>query len=379
MSSTAGKVIKCRAAVAWAPKTPLVIEEVEVAPPKANEVRIKMVATGVCHTDSSFLNGIFVRGVRFPIILGHEGAGIVESVGEGVTKFQPGDHVIPLYVPQCFECRVCTADRTNLCEKIKGTQQQCVMPDGTSRFTCKGQTVYHSMGTSTFSEYTVVADVSLAKIDKKAPLDKVCLIGCGISTGYGAAQRAAKVEKGSICGVWGLGGIGLAAVLGCKNAGASRVFGIDINPKKREIAEKFGCTDFINPLDYPGQNIEEVLLEKTGGGFDYTFECIGNINTMRTAFMSSNPSWGVNILIGISSYEKELTLFPVDIVCGRTLKGTFFGSYRGYDDVPKLVQDYLEKKILIDEMISHTMRLDSINDALHYMHSGDSIRSVVLY
>ncbi|GFU86433.1 alcohol dehydrogenase class-3 [Trichonephila clavipes] len=273
-----GKSIQCKAAVAWEPKKPLSIETIEVAPPKAGEVRIKIVATAVCHTDAYTLDGLDPEGV-FPCILGHEGGGIVESVGEGVTSVQPGDHVIPLYIPQCRDCKFCSSSKTNLCSKIRGTQGKGVMPDGTSRFTCKGQTIYHFMGTSTFSEYTVVAEISVVKVNSKAQLNKVCLLGCGIPTGYGAALNTANVEPKTNVAIWGLGTVGLAVAMGCKERGASRIIGVDTNPEKFELARKFGCTEFINPIDHQ-KPIQEVLIDLTDGGLDYTFECIGNVNTM---------------------------------------------------------------------------------------------------
>ncbi|EAA09898.4 AGAP010499-PA, partial [Anopheles gambiae str. PEST] len=346
------QVIKCKAAVAWEPKQPLSIETIEVAPPKAGEVRIKVTASGVCHTDAYTLGGLDSEGV-FPVILGHEGAGVVESVGEGVTKFQPGDHVIPLYIPQCFECRFCKSPKTNLCPKI-----------------------YHFMGTSTFAEYTVVAEVSLAKIDPSAPLEKVCLLGCGIPTGYGAALNTAKVEPGSSCAIWGLGAVGLAVAMGCKAAGASRIIGVDINPAKFEIAKQFGCTEFVNPNDYK-EPIQQVLVEKTDGGLDYTFECVGNVNTMRAALESCTRGWGVSVIVGVAEAGTEISTRPFQLVTGRTWKGTAFGGWKSVESVPKLVTSYLQKELKVDEFITHTMELEKINDAFTLMHEGKSIRSVV--
>ncbi|KAL4843763.1 hypothetical protein H8958_021659, partial [Nasalis larvatus] len=305
-------VIKCKAAVAWEAGKPLSIEEIEVAPPKAHEVRIKIIATAVCHTDAYTLSGADPEGC-FPVILGHEGAGIVESVGEGVTKLKAGDTVIPLYIPQCGECKFCLNPKTNLCQKGKG-----LMPDGTSRFTCRGKTILHYMGTSTFSEYTVVADISVAKIDPLAPLDKVCLLGCGISTGYGAAVNTAKVEPGSVCAVFGLGGVGLAVIMGCKVAGASRIIGVDINKDKFARAKEFGATECINPQDF-SKPIQEVLIEMTDGGVDYSFECIG---------------------------------------------------WKSVESVPKLVSEYMSKKIKVDEFVTHNLSFDEINKAFELMHSG---------
>ncbi|XP_005188133.1 alcohol dehydrogenase class-3 [Musca domestica] len=377
--ATEGQVIKCKAAVAWEAKKPLVIEEIEVAPPKAHEVRIKITATGVCHTDAYTLGGFDPEGI-FPVVLGHEGAGIVESVGEGVTKFKPGDHVIPTYIPQCDECKFCKSTKTNLCQKIRVTQGQGVMPDGTSRFTCKGKTVYHFMGTSTFSEYTVVADISLAKVDEKAPLDKVCLLGCGIPTGYGAALNTAKVEPGSTCAIWGLGAVGLAVALGCKKAGASKIYGIDINPSKFEVAKKFGVTDFINPKDVEDKGpIQNYLIDLMDGGFDYTFECIGNVNTMRAALEATHKGWGTSVIIGVAASGQEISTRPFQLVVGRTWKGSAFGGWKSSRDVPKLVEDYMKKDLLVDEFITHTMQLDKINEAFDLMHEGKSLRSVVYF
>lgn len=377
MSDTAGKVISCRAAVAWAEKQPLSIETIEVAPPKAHEVRIRVTATGVCHTDAYTLGGHDSEGV-FPVILGHEGGGIVESVGDGVTKFAVGDHVIPLYIPQCYECSFCKSPKTNICQKIRLTQGRGVMPDGTTRFTCKGKELFHFMGTSTFSEYTVVADISLAKVSDAAPLDKVCLLGCGISTGYGAALNTAKVEKGSTCAVWGLGAVGLATIMGCRAAGASKIVGIDINPDKNEIAKIFGLTDFVNPKDFGDTPIQQVLVEKYGG-FDYTFECVGNVNTMRAALESAAKGWGVSVIVGVAAAGTEISTRPFQLVTGRTWKGTAFGGWKSVDSVPKLVESYLKKDLLIDEFITHNFGLDQINESFDLMHAGKSIRAIINY
>ncbi|XP_073251197.1 alcohol dehydrogenase class-3-like [Porites lutea] len=375
MSDTTGKPISCRAAVAWEAGKPLTIETVEVAPPKAGEVRIKIIATGVCHTDSYTLSGNDSEG-KFPVILGHEGGGTVESVGEGVKRVKPGDHVIPLYIPQCGECKFCKSPKTNLCSTIRSTQGQGVMPDGTSRFTCKGQTVYHFMGTSTFSEYTVVAEISVCKVDDNAPLEKVCLLGCGISTGYGAALNTAKVEAGSTTAVWGLGAVGLATVMGCKTAGASRIIGIDINPDKFPVAKEFGCTEFVNPKDHE-KPIQQVLIEMTDGGLDYTFECIGNVKTMRAALEACHKGWGTSVIIGVAGAGQEISTRPFQLVTGRVWKGTAFGGWKSCDSVPKLVEDYLAGKLKVDEFITHTMPLDKINEAFDLMHAGKSIRAVV--
>ncbi|KAJ7337738.1 hypothetical protein OS493_007891 [Desmophyllum pertusum] len=375
MSETEGKNISCRAAVAWEAKKPLVIETIEVAPPKAGEVRVKILATGVCHTDSYTLSGLDSEG-KFPCVLGHEGGGIVESVGKGVTKVKSGDHVIPLYIPQCGECKFCKSPKTNLCSMIRATQGKGVMPDGTSRFTCKGKTLYHFMGTSTFSEYTVVADISIAKVDENAPLNKVCLLGCGISTGYGAALNTAKVEPGSSTAVWGLGAVGLAVAMGCKAAGASRIIGVDINPDKFPTAKEFGCTEFVNPKDHE-RPIQQVLAEMTDGGLDYTFECIGNIGTMRAALESCHKGWGTSVIIGVAGAGQEISTKPFQLVTGRTWKGTAFGGWKSCESVPKLVDQYMAGKLKVDEFITHSLPLDKINEAFDLMHEGKSIRAIV--
>uniref|UniRef100_A0A3Q2URY4 S-(hydroxymethyl)glutathione dehydrogenase n=1 Tax=Haplochromis burtoni TaxID=8153 RepID=A0A3Q2URY4_HAPBU len=330
---TAGEVIKCKAAVAWEPGKPLSIEEVEVAPPKAHEVRIKIFATGVCHTDAYTLSGSDPEGL-FPVILGHEGAGTVESVGEGVTKFKPGDTVIPLYVPQCGECKFCKNPKTNLCQKIRVTQGQGLLPDKTSRFTCKGKQVYHFMGTSTFSEYTVVADISLAKVNEKAPLDKVCLLGCGISTGY-----------------------------------ATRIIGVDINPDKFEKAKEFGATEFVNPKDH-SKPIQEVLVEMTDGGVDYSFECIGNVQIMRAALEACHKGWGESVIIGVAGAGQEISTRPFQLVTGRVWRGTAFGGWKSVESVPKLVEDYMSKKLKVDEFVTHTLPFEKINEGFDLMHAG---------
>lgn len=377
MSTTAGKVIKCRAAVAWAAGQPLSLEEVEVDPPHAGEVRVRITATGVCHTDAYTLSGKDPEGV-FPVILGHEGGGIVESVGEGVTSVVPGDRVVPLYVPQCKECKFCLNPKTNLCQKVRATQGQGLMPDGSRRFRCKGQPLYHFMGCSTFSEYTVVAEISLCKVAKNAPLDKVCLLGCGVPTGYGAALNTAKVEKGSNCAIFGLGAVGLAVALGCKAADANRIIGVDINPSKYEVAKKFGVTEFVNPKDYD-KPIQEVLAELTDGGLDYTFECIGNVTTMRAALEACHKGWGVSVIIGVAGSGEEIRTRPFQLVTGRTWKGTAFGGYKSRDSVPKLVEEYLNEKLPLDDFVTHRVTIKDINTAFHLMHTGQSIRTVVLF
>ncbi|MBN3282519.1 ADHX dehydrogenase, partial [Polyodon spathula] len=361
------QVIKCKAAVAWEPGKPLSIEEVEVAPPQAHEVRIKIVATGVCHSDFYIL---YEAGETkgFPAILGHEGAGIVESVGPGVTKFKPGDKVIPLFVSQCGECKFCLSPKTNLCDTNWITQTEGLMPDKTSRFTCKGKPIFHALGTSTFSEYTVVTDISVAKVDDSAPLDKVCLLGCGISTGYGAALNTAKVEPGSSCAVFGLGAVGLATVMGCKAAGASRIIVVDINKDKFIKAKEFGATEFVNPNDY-SKPIQEVLIELTKGGVDYSFECVGSATVMRAALEACHRGWGTSVVVGYTNVADTSTR-PFQLIYGRTWKGTFFGGWKSVESVPKLVNDYMAKKIKLDEFISHTLPLDRVNEAFDLMTSG---------
>lgn len=375
MSDTQGKPISCKAAVCWGPKEELKIEDVEVAPPKAHEVRIKIINTAVCHTDAYTKEGHDSEGV-FPVILGHEAAGIVESIGEGVTNVKPGDRVIPLYVPQCKECKFCKSPKTNLCQKIRITQGKGVMPDGTTRFTCKGKPVHSFMGCSTFTQYTVVSDISVCKINDKAPFEKVCLLGCGVPTGYGAALNTAKVEKGSTCAIWGLGAVGLAVALGCKAAGASRIIGVDLNPAKFEVAKKFGVTEFVNPADHE-KPIQQVLVELTDGGLDYTFECVGNVKTMRAALEACHKGWGVSTIIGVAPAGHEISTMPFQLVTGRVWKGTAFGGYKSIDGVPQLVEDFLAGKLPLDDFITHNMPLEKINEAFELMHAGKSLRAVV--
>jgi len=372
---TAGKVIVCKAAVAWEAKQDLKIEEIEVDPPKAHEVRIKIDSTGVCHTDAYTMSGADSEGV-FPVILGHEGAGVIESIGEGVEGFEVGDHVIPLYIPQCKNCKFCQSPKTNLCQKVRSTQGKGVMPDGTSRFRCKGQTVFHYMGCSTFSQYTVALDISICKVNKKAPMDKICLLGCGIPTGYGAAMNTAKVEPGSNCAVWGLGAVGLAVIMGCKAAGATKIIGVDINPDKFEIAKEFGATDFVNPKELKGTT-EDEIVQMTDGGCDYTFECIGNVNTMNSALKACHKGWGESIIIGVAGKGQEIHVRPFLLVTGRVWKGTAFGGYKSVDSVPQLVESYMKKELKVDEFVTHNMPLEDINKAFDYMHKGVSLRSVV--
>ncbi|KAK5857026.1 hypothetical protein PBY51_010296 [Eleginops maclovinus] len=364
--ATAGKVIKCKAAVAWEPNKPLVIEEVEVAPPQANEIRIKIVATAVCHTD---LHQLFENTHEdcFPTVLGHEAAGIVESVGPGVTEYQPGDKVIPLFIAQCRECRFCKSPRTNQCDKA------WMFPE--SRFTCRGKTLLQFSGTSTFSEYTVVDQIAVAKIDPAAPLDKVCLIGCGICTGYGAAVNTAKVEPGSTCAVFGLGAVGLAAVMGCKAAGAKRIIAVDINPEKSEKAKVFGATDFVNPKDH-SKPISQVLSEMTDGGVDFSLECVGSVAVMRSALESCVKGWGVSVIVGWTDLE-DFSARPLQLIAGRTWKGSVFGGFKGRDEVPGMVKAYMDKKLKVDEFITHNMTLDQVNDAIELMKHGKCIRTVL--
>jgi S-(hydroxymethyl)glutathione dehydrogenase/alcohol dehydrogenase len=363
------------AAVAWKASEPLSIEEVEVAPPKAGEVRIKVVSTGVCHTDAYTLSGKDSEGV-FPVILGHEGGAIVESVGEGVTSVVPGDHVIPLYIPECGDCKFCKSNKTNLCSKIRVTQGKGLMPDGTTRFTCKGQQIYHYMGTSTFSEYSVVCEISIAKINPTAPLDKVCLLGCGITTGYGAVLNTAKVEKGAIVAVFGLGGVGLSVIQGAVEAGASRIIGIDTNPDKFPIAKSLGATECINPKDQE-KPLVDLIIEKTDGGVDYSFECIGNVNIMRQALECCHKGWGTSVIIGVAAAGEVIQTRPFQLVTGRVWKGSAFGGTKGRSQLPSYVDKYLDGKLKVDPFVSFTFPLSEINKAFDVMHDGKSIRSVI--
>ncbi|VEL24071.1 unnamed protein product [Protopolystoma xenopodis] len=323
--SISNGVITCFAAVAYAPNAKLVIQEIQVYPPKSGEVRIKIISSGVCHTDAYTLSGLDSEGV-FPVILGHEGAGIVESVGSDVTDIEVGDHVIPLYIPQCKSCKFCKSNKTNLCSKIRDTQGRGLMPDGTSRFLCRNTTIYHFMGCSTFSQYTVVASISVAKIDRRASLRDVGLLGCGISTGYGAAINTANVEQSSTCAVWGLGAVGLATIMGCKEAGARRIIGIDINSLKFAKAIEFGATECVNPMDYPDKSIQQLIVELTDGGCDYTFECVGDVKTMRESLESCHKGWGVSVIVGVAPAGHEISTLPFQLVTGRTWKGCAFGG-----------------------------------------------------
>uniref|UniRef100_UPI0037E79CF3 alcohol dehydrogenase class-3-like isoform X3 n=1 Tax=Semicossyphus pulcher TaxID=241346 RepID=UPI0037E79CF3 len=370
-------VIKCKAAVAWEPGKPLSIEDVEVDPPKAHEVRIKVVSTGVCHTDWEYLyeskKGMKFR--PFPLVLGHEAAGTVESVGPEVTKFSPGDQVIPVFLPQCQDCDRCRSPKTNHCRKNWANTQGGVLADGTSRISCQGHQVYQFLGVSSFSQYTVVPDTSLAKIRSDAPLDKVCLLGCGVSTGYGAALNTAKVEKDSTCAVFGLGAVGLAAVMGCKAAGARRIIGVDINPGKFKKAVTLGATECVNSTDQQ-RPIQEVLLEMTNGGVDFALECVGSPFVMSAALESTTDAWGLCVIAGWTETE-TMSVAVEKILMGRTLKGTYFGGWKSVQDVPKLVDEYMNSQLKLDEFITHKLPLDQINVAFDLLSSGKSIRSVI--
>uniref|UniRef100_A0A2K6EVA8 Alcohol dehydrogenase 7 (class IV), mu or sigma polypeptide n=2 Tax=Propithecus coquereli TaxID=379532 RepID=A0A2K6EVA8_PROCO len=372
---TAGKVIKCKAAVLWEQKKPFSVEEVEVAPPKAKEVRIKILATGICRTDDHVIKGAMVS--KFPVIVGHEATGVVESTGEGVTTVKPGDKVIPLFLPQCGECNACHNPDGNLCIRSDVTGRG-VLADGTTRFTCKGKPVYHFMNTSTFTEYTVVDESSVAKIDDAAPPEKVCLIGCGFSTGYGAAVKTAKVTPGSTCVVFGLGGVGLSVIMGCKSAGASRIIGIDLNEDKFEKAMAIGATECLSPKDST-KPISEVLSAMTGNNVGYTFEVIGRLETMVDALASCHMNYGTSVVVGAPPSAKMLTYDPMLLFTGRTWKGCVFGGWKSRDDVPKLVTDFLAKKFDLDQLITHVLPFKKINEGFELLYSGQSIRTVLTF
>ncbi len=368
-------MIKSRAAVAFAAGKPLEIVEVDVAPPKAGEVLVRIVATGVCHTDAFTLSGDDPEGI-FPAILGHEGGGIVEALGEGVTSLAVGDHVIPLYTAECKQCKFCKSGKTNLCSSVRETQGKGLMPDGTTRFSYKGQPIYHYMGCSTFSEYTVLPEVSLAKIPKEAPLEKVCLLGCGVTTGIGAVLNTAKVHEGATVAIFGLGGIGLAAIIGATMAKASRIIAIDINPAKFDIARELGATDFVNPKDYD-KPIQDVIVEMTDGGVDFSFECVGNVQLMRAALECAHKGWGESVIIGVAGAGQEISTRPFQLVTGRVWRGSAFGGVKGRTELPGYVAKAQSGEIPLDTFITHTMGLEDINTAFDLMHEGKSIRTVI--
>jgi S-(hydroxymethyl)glutathione dehydrogenase/alcohol dehydrogenase len=370
--------MKTRAAVAWKAGQPLTIETVEIEGPKTGEVLIEVKATGICHTDAYTLSGADPEGL-FPAILGHEGAGIVREVGAGVTSVKPGDHVIPLYTPECRQCKTCLSRRSNLCTAIRATQGKGVMPDGTSRFRCDGDNVFHYMGCSTFANFTVLPEIAVAKVREDAPFDKICYIGCGVTTGIGAVINAAKVWPCANVAVFGLGGIGLNVIQGARMVGADRIIGIDLNPARRPIAEKFGMTHFVNPNEVGADKVVQAVIDLTGGGVDFSFECIGNVNVMRQALECCHRGWGESIIIGVAGSGQEIATRPFQLVTGRVWRGTAFGGARGRTDVPRIVDWYMEKKINIDDLITHVMPLEKINDAFDLMHEGKSIRSVVVY
>lgn len=368
--------MKTRAAVAFSAGAPLEIAEVDLEGPKAGEVLVEIKATGICHTDAFTLSGDDPEGA-FPAILGHEGAGLVVEVGPDVKSVKPGDAVIPLYTPECRECNFCLHPKTNLCQAIRSTQGQGVMPDGSSRFSLDGEPILHYMGCSTFSNFTVLPEIAVAKIRSDAPFEKVCYIGCGVTTGVGAVAFDAKVEPGSTVAVFGLGGIGLNVIQGARMVGADRIIGIDLNPAKAELGKAFGMTDFISPKDV--DNVTEAIIDLTGGGVDYSFECIGNVGTMRQALECCHKGWGESYIIGVAGAGQEISTRPFQLVTGRSWRGTAFGGARGRTDVPRIVDWYMDGKIKIDPLITHTMPLEDINKAFDLMHEGASIRSVVIY
>jgi len=375
--------MKSRAAVAWEANKPLTIETIDISGPKPGEVLIEIMATGVCHTDAYTLSGLDSEG-KFPAILGHEGAGIVREVGAGVTSVKPGDHVIPLYTPECRGCKTCLSQRSNLCTAIRSTQGQGLMPDKTTRFSCepvggRGSEIFHYMGCSTFSNFTVLPEIAVAKVREDAPFDKICYIGCGVTTGIGAVIYTAKVRPGSNVVVFGLGGIGLNVIQGARMVGADKIIGVDLNPSKVEMAKKFGMTHFVNPDEVGRDKVVEAIQDLTDGGADYSFECIGNVHTMRQALECCHRGWGESIIIGVAPSGTEISTRPFQLVTGRVWKGSAFGGARGRTDVPKIVDWYMEGKIDIDSLITHTMPLPEINTAFDLMHEGKSIRSVVVF
>nr|WP_191964923.1 S-(hydroxymethyl)glutathione dehydrogenase/class III alcohol dehydrogenase [Synechococcus sp. RSCCF101] len=367
--------MRSRAAVAWEAGRPLEVTEVDVAPPGPGEALVKLVATGVCHTDAYTLSGADPEGL-FPAILGHEGGGVVQEVGEGVSSVRPGDHVIPLYTPECGRCKFCRSGKTNLCQAIRATQGKGLMPDGSSRFSRDGRRIHHYMGTSTFSEYTVVPEIALARIAAGAPLEKVCLLGCGVTTGIGAVRNTARVEPGSSVAVFGLGGIGLAVIIGAVMAGAERILAIDINPSKFEVARQLGATDCLNPRDEESP-IQERIIALTDGGVDYSFECIGNVEVMRAALESCHKGWGESTIIGVAGAGQEISTRPFQLVTGRVWRGTAFGGVKGRSQLPEYVDWAMQGRIPLDVFITHTMGLEDINTAFDLMHEGKSIRSVI--
>jgi S-(hydroxymethyl)glutathione dehydrogenase/alcohol dehydrogenase len=370
--------MQTRAAVAWKAGAPLTIETVDLEGPKAGEVLVEIRATGICHTDEFTLSGGDPEGL-FPSILGHEGAGVVLEVGAGVTTLKPGDHVIPLYTPECRQCKSCLSRRTNLCTSIRATQGQGLMPDGTSRFSIGGEKIFHYMGCSTFANHTVMPEIALAKVHEDAPFDKICYIGCGVTTGVGAAIWTAKVWAGANVAVFGLGGIGLNVLQGARMAGADKIIGIDLNPARQPIARQFGMTHFINPDEVGRDKVVQAVIDLTGGGADFSFECIGNVATMRQALECCHRGWGESVIIGVAGAGQEIATRPFQLVTGRVWKGTAFGGARGRTDVPKIVDWYMEGKIAIDPLITHILSLENINKGFDLMHAGESIRSVVVY
>ena len=370
--------MRSRAAVAWEANKPLTVETIDIQGPKSGEVLVEVMATGVCHTDAYTLSGLDSEG-KFPAILGHEGAGIVRELGPGVTSVKIGDHVIPLYTPECRQCKTCLSRRSNLCTSIRATQGQGLMPDDTSRFSCSGNEVFHYMGCSTFSNFTVLPEIAVAKVREDAPFDKICYIGCGVTTGIGAVVYTAKVWPGANVVVFGLGGIGLNVIQGARMVGADKIIGVDLNPSKVEMAKKFGMTHFVNPDEIGRDKVVQAIVDLTGGGADFSFECIGNVHTMRQALECCHRGWGEFIIIGVAPSGTEISTRPFQLVTGRVWKGSAFGGARGRTDVPKIVDWYMEGKINIDDLITHTMPLDKINDAFDLMHEGRSIRSVVTF
>lgn len=370
-------MIECKAAVAWGPQQPLSIETIQVMPPKAGEVLVKLTASGVCHTDAFTLSGNDPEGI-FPCILGHEGAGVVEAIGPGVTSVAVGDHVIPLYTAECGNCKFCLSGKTNLCQKVRATQGKGLMPDETTRFYHDGKPIFHYMGCSTFSEYTVLPEISLAKINPAAPLHEVCLLGCGVTTGIGSVLQVAQAEPGSCIAIFGLGGVGLSAVIGARLAQAKRIIAIDINPDKFPLARKLGATDCINPKDYDAP-IQQVITELTDGGVDYSFECIGNVNTMRAALECCHKGWGESIIIGVAGAGEEISTRPFQLVTGRVWRGSAFGGVKGRSQLPDYVQRYLDGEFALQDFITETMPLADINHAFDLMQQGKSIRSVIIY